>query len=128
MSGEGSFYIRITKDSAWKTGFQVGLRFTITQHIRDANPLGSLVESSDCGLYQPHGNRDTVEFVVNKNFSHVEKIIPFFQKYPIIGVKSLDFSDFCKVADIIKLKGHTSKSGLDQIIAIKQGMNTKREV
>lgn len=129
VSGEGSFYVSVTKYSAYKTGFHVRLRFTITQHIRDANLIKSLIKYLDCGLYQqPIGNRDTVEFVVNSNSSHVEKIIPFFHKYPIIGVKSLDFSDFCKVADIIKLKGHTTKSGLEQIIAIKGMMNTKREV
>ncbi len=32
-----------------------------------------------------------------KNYSDiVNKIIPFFNKYPILGVKSLDFADFKK--------------------------------
>jgi hypothetical protein len=129
VSGEGNFYLGITKISTLKTGPQVQLRFSISQHTRDANLIQSLIEYFDCGgVYQRHGKREIVEFVVTKNSSHVEKIIPFFHKYPILGVKALDFSDFCKAADIIKVKGHTTESGLEQILIIKGGMNTKREV
>ena len=51
------------------------------------------------------------------------KIVPFFQKYPIQGVKSLDFQDFCKVVELIKEKRHLIKEGLEQISKIKTGMN-----
>jgi hypothetical protein len=33
-----------------------------------------------------------------------KKIIPFFEKYPIEGVKSLDFEDFKKVCKLIENK------------------------
>jgi hypothetical protein len=39
-------------------------------------------------------------------------------------VKSEDFADFCKVVDIMKVKGHLTVEGLDQIHKIKAGMNT----
>jgi hypothetical protein len=83
VSGEGNFYLSITKISTLKTGPQVQLRFSISQHTRDANLIQSLIEYFDCGgVYQRHGKREIVEFVVTKNSSHVEKIIPFFHKYP----------------------------------------------
>ena len=44
-----------------------------------------------------------------------DKIIPFFQKYPIIGIKSKDFYDFCKVAEMLKDKKHLTMEGLKQI-------------
>jgi len=31
-------------------------------------------------------------------------IIPFFEKYPISGIKSLDFADFKKVYEMLKKK------------------------
>lgn len=55
-----------------------------------------------------------------------KKIIPFFEKYPILGEKSRDFKDFCKVAEQMKQKKHLTKEGLDQIREIKEGMNTGR--
>ena len=42
-------------------------------------------------------------------------------------MKSLiKFSDFCKAVDIMKVKGHLTQEGLDQICGIKAGMNTVR--
>ena len=55
-----------------------------------------------------------------------EKIIPFFQKYPIIGIKALDFADWCKVALLINNKAHLTKEGFKEIRKIKTGMNKGR--
>jgi len=64
-------------------------------------------------------------FVVQR-YSNIElKIIPFFNKYPILGSKSEDFKDF-KV--LIKNKEHLIKEGLLQIKNIKAGMNTGRKL
>jgi hypothetical protein len=56
----------------------------------------------------------------------VEKIIPFFEKYPMVGVKTLNFADFCKVAELMKNKDHLNEEGLEQIRKIKAGMNRGR--
>ena len=54
-----------------------------------------------------------------------EKIIPFFKKHPVIGVKALDFGDWCEVAEMIKNKEHLTVEGpfLDKIKKIPAGMN-----
>ena len=56
-----------------------------------------------------------------------EKIIPLFEKYPIIGVKKENFYDFCKVAELMKKKAHLTKEGLEQIREIRKNMNSYRE-
>lgn len=43
-SGEGCFSIRITKSLRSKTGFQVQLRFNITQHSIDKVFMNSLTK------------------------------------------------------------------------------------
>jgi len=45
----------------------------------------------------------------------VKKIIPFFDKYPTLGVKAQSYAKFKKVAEIMKVKGHLTDSGLDEI-------------
>jgi hypothetical protein len=52
-----------------------------------------------------------------------QKIITFFTKYPIGGVKLLDFQDLCKVANIMEEKVHLIIEETDAIIRIKEGMN-----
>jgi ABC-type microcin C transport system permease subunit YejB len=53
-------------------------------------------------------------------------IIPFFERFPLQGLKSKNFSDFTKAAKIIKVKEHLTQEGLDKLIQIKAGMNSRR--
>jgi hypothetical protein len=83
-----------------------------------------LIDYLGCGIL--YKNRETFELVFT-NFTEIEEqIIPFFVKYPIAGIKYLDYQHFCKVADIIKEKGHLTIEGRDAILKIKEGMNTGR--
>ena len=62
-----------------------------------------------------------------KNYYDIQnKIIPFFNKYPILGLKSLDFNDFKHVASLMKNKEHLTAKGLSKIIEIVNGMNLDR--
>lgn len=125
VSGEGNFFINVI-NSKTKVGKQVVLMFSISQHSRDASLLRSICVLLGCGVYYPRSNREEGNFTVAK-FSDIEqKIIPFFKNYPLHGVKCLDYLDFCKAVEIIKVKGHLTEEGLANIEQIKSGMNTKR--
>ena len=104
----------------------VKLIFQLTQHNRDEQLMRSLIEYFDCGnLYK---DREAFEYRVEK-FSDIEnKIIPFFSKNLIHGVKFLDYLDWCKAAELKKNKAHLTEEGLDQIRKIKAGMNKGRPV
>ena len=90
--------------------------------------MKNLVSFFNCGRYVFRTNKNHCDFLVT-TFSDVnDKIIPFFKKYKILGVKERDFSDFCKASDIIKAKGHLTLKGLNKISALKEGMNRKRMI
>ena len=78
------------------------------------------------GAYKGRINREIGEFVVTGLSDITEKIIPFFNQYPLRGSKALDFKDFVKVAELMKNKAHLTAEGLDQIRKIKAGMNRKK--
>jgi hypothetical protein len=54
------------------------------------------------------------------------KIVPFFDKYKIIGVKLQDYLDFKRVSELMKTKEHLTTLGLEKIKEIKEGMNKGR--
>lgn len=86
--------------------------------------MRNLIKYFNCGNVFKY--QDTYRFVVTK-FDDIEnQILPFFKKYPILGGKYKDFSDFSKVAELMKEKKHLTQSGLEQIRQIKAGMNTGR--
>jgi hypothetical protein len=87
--------------------------------------MESLVKYLSCGKISVRG--DIVDFQVIKLTDITEKIIPFFGKYPILGVKQENYEDFCKVAELMKEDAHLTKEGLKLISKIKYGMNTYRE-
>lgn len=53
-------------------------------------------------------------------------VIPFFDKYPILGIKSLNFLDFKSVAEIMKNKEHLTSEGFKKIELINSTMNLRR--
>ena len=53
-------------------------------------------------IFMRKKNKTWIEYRVTKIADITQKVIPFFNKYPIVGVKALDFADFCKVAEMMK--------------------------
>jgi LAGLIDADG endonuclease len=98
----------------------------VTQHIRDAELLKELISSFNCGYYKVSTNKGG-DFIVTRFSDISTKIVPFFEKYPILGSKSKDFYDFVKVAELIQNKAHLTADGFEQIKQIKSGMNRGRK-
>ena len=122
-SAEGCFLIRTFK-AGTNTGEAVKLVFQLTQHVRDEQLMISFIDYFNCGNICK--SRESFVYRVEK-FSDIQnKIIPFFNKYQIQGVKHLDYLDFCKTAELIENKSHLTKEGLYQIKEIKTGMNKGR--
>jgi hypothetical protein len=122
-SGEGSFMIKTRKSSANK-GYSVILVFKLTQHRRDLELMMKLPDYLDCGYYYPY--LEAGDFTVTKISDITDKIIPFFDRYPLFGAKAKDFEDFKEASVHIKSKAHLTKEGLDKILLIKSRMNFKR--
>ena len=101
------------------------LRFKITQHSRDEQLMKSLIDFFEAG--NVYKFNEVIDFKISKFKDLVDKVIPFFEEYPIIGVKALDFADWCKVADLIKKQAHLTREGVEEIRKIKSGMNRGRE-
>lgn len=124
-SGESCFDVRIIKN---KYGSQVQLRFRVSQHERDKDLLKLIIEFFNCGILDT--SRNTVVFTVVKYADIINIIIPFFDKYPVLGVKHLDYSDFKSVALLIleskKTGAHLTNEDLEKISFLKAGMNTAR--
>lgn len=127
-AGEGHFGVEIAKSVSHKSGYRILLKFVLTQHIRDEELMKSLISYLGCGRYLSRPSRPNyAEFTVTKFSEVYQIIIPFFEKYPVIGVKLEDFHSFCKVAKIMENKDHLTKEGFEKILYLKQNMNNSRE-
>jgi len=97
-SGDGSFQIRLRKLNT-NIGYRVSLLYSFHLHIRDLDVLKGLATYFSSNSQNLISNDKKVGISEDKSvhlqiakFSDInENIIPFFDKYPIEGVKSLDF-------------------------------------
>jgi hypothetical protein len=120
VDAEGCFFATLTNNLT-----SASLIFKVTQHIRDAELLKEFINYFNCGYYRVSTSMGG-DFIVTK-FSDISTIIiPFFNKYPILGSKSLDFYDFVKIAVLIQNKAHLTPEGFEQVKQIKSGMNKGR--
>lgn len=124
-SAEGSIIINIKK-SQNRVGYTVFLVFVITQHLRDENLIRRIRDYLNSG--HVYKCRETFQLRVTQYEDIVSMIIPLFKKYPIRGVKAEDFRDWERAAELMKLKMHLTKEGLELIRKIKAGMNRGRKL
>lgn len=131
VDGEGHrcFYVSTTKSKSIKIGVSIALVFSISQHARDELLLTKFIEYLGCGIVYKFSTRpNSISFTVSK-FKHItKKVIPFFQKYPLKGIKALDFQCFCEISKIMESKGHLTDEGLKKIRSLKSGMNANRNL
>jgi len=118
--------IGIYKSPSAKRQETVGLVFKISQDSRDEQLMESLVSYFGAGnVYKDSG--EVLSFKIAKFVDLTNIVIPFFDKFPIVGVKSKDFEDFKQVAELIKNKVHLTPEGLEKIRLIKAGINRGRK-
>jgi hypothetical protein len=121
-SGEGNFSVSLDK------GIFKSLLFKITQHEKDVALLTAISKEFNCGYCYLRKQENIIDFKVTKFFDINHVIIPFFTKYPIMGIKSLDFKDWCSVSEMVKKREHKLVKNLPKIIEIQKGMNRGRSM
>ena len=98
----------------------------IANYFNNLNLVNSNEINKEISVHCNESNNTSLLQIKN-NYDIENKIIPFFNEYPILGVKKLDFEDFKKVAELVKNKEHLNAEGLNKIIKIAKGMNLDRE-
>ena len=118
--------IKISQPTRSKSKMHCSLIFQITQHIRDIELMKSLEKYLHCGQCNIRRMSEISDYNVMSFQNIIGIIIPFFETYPLRGVKSKNLADFRKAAQIMKVKGHLENEGLEQILILKAGMNRGR--
>lgn len=124
IEAEGSFQVIIQNDR------NVSLRFSLTQHIKDEELLKDIVTYLNYGRYYKSPTRDEGQYLVTVFSDINDKLIPFLNEYPLLGVKKEYYLDFVRIAELIKSKTHltiaSGSEGLDKIKLIISNMNRNR--
>jgi len=121
-------HIKTSKSATTKLGTRVQLRFSIGLDIREKLLITDLVKFFNLQDFDKYiyTTENAVNFQITNFTDIMNIIIPFFEQYPIEGIKKLDYVDFKTVGDLMLNKEHLTQSGLDNIINIQSNMNRSR--
>jgi LAGLIDADG endonuclease len=117
--GEGSFMLVCRKRAASRRGFRISAAFNVSQH--DIVPLGLFRETLGCGGLRRAGNNGWY-WEVNALRDLRERIVPFFDRFPVVGQKASDYRDWREAVLLLSGK-HLSDDDYHQVLALRERMN-----
>jgi hypothetical protein len=119
--GEGSFNVSLRQRPDHKLRWQVVLTFNVAQ--RDISNLKLLQKYLQCGRLQKRS--DGVHyFVVTNYIDLVEKVFPFFERFPFQSESKIrNFKLFKQITTIVYSGGHLAPSGFMKIVELREKLN-----
>ena len=122
VEGEGSFNVSLRKKADYKVNWQVVMSFNISQ--KDVSILKILQKELNCGIIKTRKRDELHSFDVTKPQDIIHKIIPFFHKYPVLSTsKVINFTIFCKIAELMDKGEHKNLTGLKKILILREKIN-----
>jgi hypothetical protein len=131
VDGEGCFSVPIFRNPTCTSGWQVQPTFTVVQGARSVQVLHRLEQFFGCGQVGLNGRHDNHRedlwrYCVRRLSDLSNRIIPFFETYPLVTAKYLDFMCFAQVVHLMQAKRHLTSNGLREMATLAQQMNRKK--
>jgi hypothetical protein len=117
--GEGSFMIVCRKRGDYRRSFRLSAAFNVSQH--DRAPLELFRETLGCGTMRKAGHNGWY-WEVNGLPDLTSRIVPFFDRFPVVGQKADDFR-LWRQAVMLLSAGGLSDQDYHQVLALRERMN-----
>ncbi len=120
VDGEGSFNVPIRRERDRTMPLRAGLSFNVSQVGRfHAELLHSMF---GLGTIRERGD-GVVYYEVTRPSDLLERIFPFFERYPLRGSKAGDLAVFRRITALVQSGEHLSPAGLRLIVELRSPMN-----
>jgi hypothetical protein len=117
--GEGSFMLVCRKRDHRTRCFRISAAFNVSQ--QDRAPLDLFRQTLACGTMRKAGNGGWY-WEVNRLSDLAGRIVPLFDRFPIVGAKAQDFRCW-KEAVLLLSTGRLSDQDYRQVLALRERMN-----
>jgi hypothetical protein len=121
---EGSFSVSVQRNSSCRLGFQLVPELHVSQNGDRAQVLELIRERLGCGYIKPNSKRDrALVFVVRDRRALLDRVIPFFERNPLLSAKQAEFEKFASVVRRMALGHHLTPSGFGELLEVALSMN-----
>jgi LAGLIDADG endonuclease len=117
--GEASFMLVCRPRGDYSRKWRISAAFNVSQH--DRAPLELFCETLNCGSFRKAGNGGWY-WEVNRLLDIKRRIIPFFERFPLVGLKARDFECFKEAVGLLT-KPVMSDPEYVRVLSLREGMN-----
>ena len=118
VDGEGSFHVAIQMNPSTRMKWQLVPEFHVSQNAERRQVLDLIKQRLACGRIQENhrGSSDkTLVFVVRNRDELILRVIPFFERQPLLSSKQQDFLKFASIVRSMKAGKHLSSEGFQSL-------------
>ena len=127
VDGEGSFHVALQRNPCTRVGFQLVPEFRVSHDVCRKEILDLIREHFDCGsLRENHKNSigdNTFVFVVRRRRDLLDKVLPFFEKNPLLSRKQREVICFADIVRRMDAGEHLTAGGFERLAAQALRMN-----
>jgi hypothetical protein len=124
VDGEGSFSVTICKSKFARLRWKIDPLFQVYQHKDNSTILYVFKDVFQCGyVSKKGGNPSCFVYCIDNIHQLMEKVIPFFEAYPLVGEKHNNFLLFKQIVIGISQKEHLYKNGFIRLAKLAFQMN-----
>src|SRR5436190_22593225 len=124
VDGEGTFSISVQINPSCKAGMQLIPEFHVSQNRDRCEVLEIIRERLGCGIIKSNGRKgDVLVLSVRKHRDLLDKVIPFFEKSPLLSSKQKEFEVFASIVKRMAAREHQSKEGLRDLLSLALSTN-----
>jgi len=120
VDGEGSFNIPFRRERDRGLPWRVSLSFNVSQVGPELPTL--LCETFGIGTVRGRGD-GVFYFEVTRPSALVERVFPFFERFPLRSPKEVDLRIFKQVTELVLAGRHLSSAGVTGILTMRTPMN-----
>ena len=126
VDGEGSFHVAIQRNPSTRMGWQLVPEFHVSQDAQRPEVLSLIRQRFGCGYIRENhrGSRDTtLVYVVRRREDLLTKVIPFFEREPLISGKRAEFVTFALIVRAMNAGEHLDAQGFARLKGLALAMN-----
>jgi hypothetical protein len=126
VDGEGCFHVALQRNPCTRVGRQLVPEFRISQDVARAKVLDLAREVLGCGLLRENrrgSNDHTYVLVVRRRQDLLERVIPFFERNPLLSCKQDEFNTFAGIVRAMARGEHLALEGFERLAAEALQMN-----
>lgn len=113
--GEGCFCVAISRSKRHAFGWEIRPSFSVSQNYDRAEILEMYKQHFGCGSIRPDRSDKTLKYEVRSVRDLVGKVIPHFERYPLLSSKRKNFEKFALVCKKMSRGEHLTESGFKEI-------------